>query len=277
MCAIIHNQSQFIPDELNKLASPDREAIHFLNDVIDRHFDVFEATTEEAVWACQELRYKIYCAENQYEDPRIHRQGLETDERDSHAVHAIAIHRATGHPIATVRLILCDTLGDGERLSFEDNCSEPSPFVRFGDHGVHIGEISRFGISRTARGQLRDLCRKNLGGRQTADPFTWENSRQLSNILLMLPIRGFILLAAKYGVTHYCALTAPGLLRRLAMFGIHFDLIGDLVEHHGVRQPNVIAVDALLARVKRERPEVWTVIGGDRLGLDADLTPVAAE
>src|SRR3546814_18883719 len=52
----------------------------------------------------------------------------------------------------------------------------------------------------------------------------------------------------------------PTLLRLLSRLGIYFDPIGPLVDYHGRRQPCYIKVSTLLARVARERPDVWEVL-----------------
>jgi N-acyl amino acid synthase of PEP-CTERM/exosortase system len=62
------------------------------------------------------------------------------------------------------------------------------------------------------------------------------------------------------GITHWCAVMEPTLLRLLTRLGIHFEPIGPMIEYHGRRQPCYIPLEVLLPRVQRERPDVWDVI-----------------
>jgi N-acyl amino acid synthase of PEP-CTERM/exosortase system len=52
------------------------------------------------------------------------------------------------------------------------------------------------------------------------------------------------------------------LLRLLRSSGIHFEAVGPMVEYHGLRQPAVADLGALLARMEREQPTVWDFITG---------------
>ena len=67
-------------------------------------------------------------------------------------------------------------------------------------------------------------------------------------------------MSAQHGITHWCALMEPTLLRMLAGMGIRFKPIGPLVEHHGLRQPCSADIAQVLQAVKRERPAFWEVL-----------------
>ena len=97
------------------------------------------------------------------------------------------------------------------------------------------GEISRFAISK----ELRDAgC--------------------AGNALLRLGLmQGILRLSVGMGITHWCAVMEPTLLRLLRVSGIHFQSLGPAIEHHGLRQPSFGCIGTVLARIKRERPAAW--------------------
>jgi N-acyl amino acid synthase of PEP-CTERM/exosortase system len=73
-------------------------------------------------------------------------------------------------------------------------------------------------------------------------------------------IRDLIRMSVEYGVTHWCAVMMPSLLRLLGRLGIHFAPAGPLVEYHGKRQPCYRECGDLLEQVRVEQPEVWAFL-----------------
>ena len=55
------------------------------------------------------------------------------------------------------------------------------------------------------------------------------------------------------------------LLRMLASMGIHFEPIGPMLLHHGIRQSCFGEIPDVLERIKREQFDCWNVItnGGE--------------
>ena len=64
-------------------------------------------------------------------------------------------------------------------------------------------------------------------------------------------------MSAEHGITHWCAVMEPALLRLLRRFSVRFDLAGSLIDYRGKRQPCVAAVDAILARGYHECHDAW--------------------
>jgi len=52
------------------------------------------------------VRFQVYCIDNGFEDPANSPDGLERDSFDSHSIHSVLTHNATGKAIGTVRLVL---------------------------------------------------------------------------------------------------------------------------------------------------------------------------
>jgi N-acyl amino acid synthase of PEP-CTERM/exosortase system len=70
------------------------------------YFEVAAALSEHQIESAQRLRYQVYCVENPFENTSDHPDGLERDEFDSHSVHSLLIHRASGQAMGTTRLIM---------------------------------------------------------------------------------------------------------------------------------------------------------------------------
>jgi N-acyl amino acid synthase of PEP-CTERM/exosortase system len=73
-------------------------------------------------------------------------------------------------------------------------------------------------------------------------------------------IQALVRMSAQYGITHWCAVMEPTLLRMLDTMAIRFSPIGPVVEHHGLRQPCSCDVAESLRAVKQEHPAFWDVL-----------------
>ncbi|WP_194792952.1 PEP-CTERM/exosortase system-associated acyltransferase [Caenimonas koreensis] len=217
------------------------------------HFDdVFDCSVARGLrqrLACHRVRFQAYCVDNHFEDPTEHADGFETDTYDEHAVHSVLTHRSTGNPIGTVRIVLpqgggrrrllpietlVPSLGRGEAVPFpiETTC-----------------EVSRFAVVKSIRHHT-----PTQGPEADLSPEEWRTT------LLCLPlalIRASIEMPAQEGMTHVVAVMEPALLRHLSRFGVHFNRLGGLVEHHGLRQPCWADITTLLSGVQAQRPDVW--------------------
>jgi N-acyl-L-homoserine lactone synthetase len=201
-----------------------------------RDFIIEAATTPERGLEAQRLRHQVYCVERGFQE--IADGGVEADAFDVHSVHALVIHRASGNAIGAVRLVLPD--GGNRDFSFplQKVCSIP-----LGNHTTleRTAEVSRLAISK-----------QRLMGIK-APPA----------LLRLALLRAVVMLSAQRSLTHWCAVMEPTLLRLLAGSGIHFVQLGGLVEYHGLRQPCCAKIAQMLARVRREQPDVWTFVTAD--------------
>ncbi|HET6182750.1 MAG TPA: GNAT family N-acyltransferase [Acetobacteraceae bacterium] len=176
------------------------------------------------------LRYQIYCVERNFEPGR---DGREMDEFDEIARHAIIRRRSDGTAVGTVRVIPPACHIPGRRFPLEQAGRFPQlqnlPLAR-------TAEISRFALSRAVT----------------------EGDRPA--VLRLCLIRAVFMLSGELGLTHWCALMDPALLRLLRFSSIHFHPMGALVEYHGLRQPSWGDIAEVLERVHRERPVIWDFI-----------------
>ena len=202
------------------------------------------------------LRFQVYCLERNFEDPARNPGGLERDEYDNHAAHALLMHRASGLFVGTVRMILHKPGAREGSLPFHKLCREPRlrdpSFLPF----ETMAEFSRFAISKQFRSRAGDDA---YGRAYSPEELANDARRVVPHITLGLMTMALQIAIAR-GIDCVCAVMEPPLLRLLSRFGIFFNPVGPLVEHHGLRQPCYEFVAPLLARIEIERPEIWDVI-----------------
>ena len=211
------------------------------------HFRTFTATTPEQIREAQKVRYQVYCVENALEEPNA--EGIESDCFDSHAMHSLLVQNVAGKALGTVRLIL--PLPDEAEHSFPMQRVLSGPTAReFRKLPLcSAAEVSRFSISRQFR-------RAEDGSAEEEAGFV-----SLSGPLMRLGlIQSLVRMSFDYGVTHWCAMMEPTLLRMLAAMAIRFRPVGPLVEFHGLRQPCYCSLTDILESVRKERPAFWSVL-----------------
>jgi len=211
------------------------------------YFRTFTANSPEQIREAQKIRYQVYCVENALENPNP--EEVETDCFDSHSVHSLLIYRAAGKALGTVRLIM--PLPDETEHSFPmQQVLAASAMREFRKLPLHsAAEVSRFSISR----QLRRVAE---GSNEQQAEFV-----SVSGPLMRLGlIQSLVRMSFEYGITHWCALMEPTLLRMLAAMAIRFRPVGPIVEFHGLRQPCYCNLGDILQAVRRERPAFWSVL-----------------
>lgn len=181
------------------------------------------------------LRYQVYSLERGFEPGQ---NGLETDDHDCHSRHVLLRHTPTDKVIGTVRLVTLPVWDPAASLPMEQVC-RPFRLAQLPRH--QVAEVSRFALSKALR---------SLVGEQ-------------SNRARLELIRGIVLLSRRIGIRYWYALMEPKLLRLLQHSAIHFHQAGAVVEHHGTRQPSMVDLPEMLARVRREQPDTWQFLTGE--------------
>jgi len=192
---------------------------------------VLIADTPDLLEEVFRLRYQVYCIERGFE-PGC--GGKELDEFDSQARHVLLVHRASGEPIGTVRVIPSCLTGGVNGLPMAAVC--PAGILQ-GLPAWTTGEISRFAVSKQRRLSCRAGAMVRLGLMQ-----------------------GTLRLSRELGLTHWCAIMEPMLLRLLQTTAIHFSPLGSPVEYHGLRQPACLDIDTVLDRARVEQREGWDYV-----------------
>jgi len=237
----------------------DRSVESTLADFYWSWFDAHIADTDELRDTAFRLRYRVYCIENPFEDPSANPDGREIDDLDKHSVHGLLVYRPNGSPAGTVRLVLPLPHDPYNSFALQRVCNDPllrDP-IRFPVR--KMAEVSRFCISKEFRRRWGDNSYMAGDVADSAEMSVDEERRILPHLSLGL-IESLVRMSIDNGITHWCAVMEPTLLRLLTRLGIHFDSIGPLIEYHGRRQPCYIPLSVMLPRVQRERPDVWDVI-----------------
>ena len=198
-------------------------------------------------------RHHVYCEEMQFEETNTEQQ--EVDQYDEFSVNCYIKHLPTGKCAGTIRLVLPNNadqllplnqfLPDGHEVKSATSCNRK---VRT------ICEISRLAIPKEFR--LRQLKSNIVAPEKLADsPYSATDFNL--NHFPYLSIALYFMIASigmKEKVKHAYVLMEPKLARRLKMFGIHFEQVGDAINHNGLRAPYRIApgvlVNSLIAPLK---------------------------
>jgi N-acyl-L-homoserine lactone synthetase len=207
----------------------------FLDDAIEAVRDEITiriADTPELVREAHRLRYQVYCVERNYEAGQA---GLEIDEFDSRARHVVLCQRRTGQVVGTARLVFPSTIAAQDGLPVQRICD---PAVLPALPLSTAAEVSRFAI-----------CKDRPGLSPAA-----------VSLMRLGLVQGLVHLSDEAGLTHWFAVMERTLLRLLRSSAIHFQPIGPVVQHHGVRQPAYTHVGVMLSRMRREQPKIWDFI-----------------
>jgi N-acyl-L-homoserine lactone synthetase len=203
-------------------------------EAVQQEVSIELATTPELIREAHRLRYQVYCLERGYQ---LEGEGLEIDEYDTRAHHVVLCHRRSGEVLGTARLVLPSAANPDHSFPVQHVCQVPL------DEHLPIGsaaEVSRFALPKQREGI----------------------SRASATVMRLGLVQGLVRVSHELALTHWCAVMEPSLLRLLQMTAIHFQPLGAPVDYHGIRQPCYADIDALLARMARDCPEVWAFVTG---------------
>jgi N-acyl amino acid synthase of PEP-CTERM/exosortase system len=221
---------------------------------LDTYFRLQEASSPKLLASALSLRYQVYCLERKFEEPDQFADRLETDEYDRRSIHGLIFYRLSDEAIGTTRLILPELGGTGlpiqsllRKLDLDAANYFPTGTT---------AEVSRFAISRDFR--RRNSDRAPLSG-ENETPSSRESECR-SNLPCLGLAQILVRMSLARGITHWAALMEPKLLRMLAAMGIHFTSIGPRIFHHGIRQPSLCHVPAMLEQLYYEKPDYWAIV-----------------
>lgn len=205
-----------------------------LVDLFHHHFEVVEATTDELKLKAFQLRYQVYCIENAYEPKNA--EALEYDVYDGHSLHGLLIHRASGNVAGGVRLVKPRPGEPLRSFPLQEFSHDPAFCDRRRFPLAHTAEVSRFAISRDFRRRFSDTV---YGDECPGRPVV------MQHITLGL-MRAIMEISRTHDITEWVAVMEPALLRLLQRVGIYYAPIGELIEHHGSRQPCAANIEEMV-------------------------------
>src|SRR5262249_19593914 len=131
-----------------------------------------------------ELRHQVYCVERGF----LHGvDGVETDDFDSQAHHIVLLSRLNGEVMGTVRLVPGSPANADDSFPVQRVCRIPNS-LQIPLHST--AEISRFAVSKQRRLASGAFMRLGL-------------------------MQGIVQLSSMLGLSHWCAVMEPALLRML--------------------------------------------------------------
>lgn len=220
-----------------------------------RYFDIVRADTPALLDEAYRLRYQVYCIENPFENVTEHPDERERDADDDRSIHALLRHRSTGAFAGTVRVILPHKGVPHRALPVRQLLAKQNRNYVKRVPWRTTGEISRFAVSKQFRRRRAEDRYPDVLTPGTL-PRT-DDERHVVPYITFGLIRGVLEICREYGVANICAVMEPALIRILGRFGLDFEPIGDLIEHHGMRQPCVARLDELVERNRTDGTLLW--------------------
>jgi N-acyl-L-homoserine lactone synthetase len=194
--------------------------------------EVVIANTSALIAECCRLRHQVFCLEKGIFKPRNGDQ--ETDAFDEHAHHVLLIHRESGQAVGTTRIVPPSDHVSVDRFPMTRAFA---PGILNGLPPHSAGEISRFAISK----QRRTICGASM----------------MVRLGLM---QGIVRLSGELGLTHWCAIMEPKLVRLFQLSGIEFHDLGPPVEYFGWRKPVYADIKLLSVQLNASSWEVWNYV-----------------
>jgi N-acyl amino acid synthase of PEP-CTERM/exosortase system len=216
----------------------------------DAHFEIVRADSGELLKEALRLRYQVYCVENTFENPTEHPDGCECDTEDDRSAHILLKHRRSGEFAGTARVILPVNGAVKRTLPVHRLLASQHPDFLHSLPLHNSAEISRFAISKAFRRRRREDGAgvvPRIDGRELE---TYE--RRMAPYITFGLIWGVLEICRENRIVHLSAVTELALMRVMRRFGLNFRSIGNLIEHHGMRQvcsarlTDVVRPDTLL-------------------------------
>lgn len=249
-----------------------------------RYYDVYTENTPSLIEEAQALRYRVYCLDRRFEDAARFPDRREQDMFDARAAHGIVRYRHDGSAAGAVRLVQS---GDDEKplslpvelvagVQMKEFLAQQADQLGRGS----IAEISRLALlrERPGMGDMPTVASGNVLQAYSADSDSSHVFRQMAPYAVLGLFSAIVRLSVRCGISHWCALLEPTLLRLLSRYGIYFEKVGGVVNFRGVRQPVFTSIDVLLAGIFNQRPDVWRIItiNGAIWPLNCDLVQQTA-
>ena len=234
-----------------------------LIDSFNEYFEMVPAISDDLKKEVFKLRYQIYCIENGYKTgfklPPNHPEGLEFDEFDHRSIHYLIRHRKSGDYAATVRLILPDQDNLKKPFPQELNCKIDNVALIHPINRKHLGEISRFCVSKTFKKRKNDMAALEPIDSDQSTVITLDERRTFPLMTVAL-IACFIKASYENDIHYLYATMEPSLIRFVSTLGINFIKIGPLSDFHGERWPAMIQITDMLACVAEKKPDIWDLL-----------------
>lgn len=177
------------------------------------------------------LRYEAYCLDEQFLDPAVYPDKIETDEFDDRSIHLAVMHKQNHLLTATARIIR--TAGDLCSLPMYRYCEVDSQVHRRLNR-CRVGEVSRLIASRSAFA----ACSASQ-----ARPDRASSQERLSAVLVLY--KNIYQTSRREGITHLVAAMELSLQRLFRKFRFPFHQIGPQTDYYGPVAPFLLDLQEL--------------------------------
>lgn len=221
-----------------------REDVDGAKQLVDNFSDYFEivpalgAKLRDTVFR---IRYSVYAEELGWEDQDKFPAGMEQDPYDRHSLHCLLRHRPSGEFIGCVRLVMNDPENNQALFpieeTFESNFVQTHPRLEQYQR-QDLAEISRIAVLSSFRHRPGE---KNKPNTEIEDPKQKNRAerRRFPHIALGLYLAAGAM-GLEQGKSCVFAMMEPKLARRLRIFGIKFEQLGEPIDHRGLRAPFIV-------------------------------------
>jgi N-acyl amino acid synthase of PEP-CTERM/exosortase system len=216
------------------------------------YFKTIPADTTELRNEVFRIRYDVYCEELGYEDTERFPDKLEQDSYDPHSQHCLLWHKSSEQFAGCVRLAQASPELNNQKLPFELTCGE-----KIDRSIVDISQLPTESYGEISRLAVRSTFRRRAGEKNTPFGVVPDSSLEIEERRSFPLIAFGLYLAAaasglNNGLERVFAMMEPRLARRLRIFGINFEQIGEPIEHRGLRAPYQITEEGLYSRMPEE-------------------------
>jgi N-acyl amino acid synthase of PEP-CTERM/exosortase system len=188
------------------------------------------------------LRYQAYCVERRFLRAEDYPNQLEFDDFDGDSVH-VGVLGAEGQLAGTARIVKPNSAG----LPAFRHCSLFSADTTLADEGNRVVEISRVCINRRyTRRRAEGICE----GSQAVESGDYERRKcgRRDDVFATL-VKAVYHATKRLGATHWLIAIEKPLRRRLARYGLPFELAGPEVDYYGRVAPyimNLVELDRVI-------------------------------
>ncbi len=215
-------------------------------------FETVLCDTAESRSIHYRIRYRVYCMETGFENPKAFEDGKEKDGHDKHSTHFIVRDLANGHWIAAMRLVGAG----GGRMPAEEFCNlEPVP-----ENLVtrsKMVEFSRLCVIESHRRRNRDRSLPiGIVNKQDSNKVRLTTPHPMYPEILLSFLRATADWSRENNVYYSYFLISRALARTLKRLNLEINPVGDSCEHRGIRTPYVVDLRESERRVK-EKPSVF--------------------
>ncbi len=200
--------------------------------MFDSRFEVFLADTSLSHRLHYQIRYRVFCLDNGFEDLTTAVLGEEKDRWDDQSRHFLVREKSTGQWVATMRMILPEAkpfpVESLCNLSFSNDISYKQDVS---------SEISRLCMVRRYRGRQAI----SAGGGNTLYPQNEDEGvgRRAEPEIMLGLFRAALTYSRQHGILQWYFLITPALAKMIQRIGVSLQPLGPAVEHRGKRIPYV--------------------------------------